>query len=476
MKKKLLSILTAYICSSSVMQAQCISPSPFGSASINGCTGLSVVISGATYKGEYNTLTINTPGVFSFNVTGGSLANFLTLTDDLNNPITFGTPPLQATITTTGVYRLHLTSPTCASEALSHTTSYQCVLPPCTGMPSPGSLSGTFFSICPNSSATFSVSGATIGGGITYQWQESTSATGPFTNVTSGMGGTTETYTTSTSLSTAMYYQMVTTCTASAMSSTTSIVTVSPVISSTCYCNTNLGGNACSEYISNVSITSTSFNNTSTCNNTGGSIYSQFNPSSSTTATLTQGSTYSISITTNTDDIESLWIDYNQNGIFEASEHSQICTSSIANTPTIYTLTIPVSALTGQTGMRIRSRLNGNPNGPTDACSTFGSGEAEDYLIYIDAPITTNIKNDRLSSNSLIIYPNPANESVNIYTDLFTSKTKILIYNSIGALVTETNLTEATTTINTGDFSNGIYIVKLISGDKTISQKLLINK
>jgi hypothetical protein len=77
-----------------------------------------------------------------------------------------------------------------------------------------------------------------------------------------------------------------------------------------------------------------------------------------------------------------LWIDYNQDGTFAASEWTQITTNAVTAT---VSFTVPVTALTGSTRMRIRSRGTGNTNGSGDACSNFGSGETEDYTITIVA-------------------------------------------------------------------------------------------
>jgi len=44
---------------------------------------------------------------------------------------------------------------------------------------------------------------------------------------------------------------------------------------------------------------------------------------------------------------------------------------------------IPITATLGTTVMRIRSRAAGNPNGSGDSCTSFASGEAEDYKITI---------------------------------------------------------------------------------------------
>ena len=42
--------------------------------------------------------------------------------------------------------------------------------------------------------------------------------------------------------------------------------------------------------------------------------------------------------------------------------------------------------------MRVRSRLSGNTNGATDACTAMGSGETEDYFIYINYPLSIALK------------------------------------------------------------------------------------
>ena len=254
----------------------------------------------------------------------------------------------------------------------------------CSGTPSAGTTPASF-SICPNNNVNINAAGSTSSVGITYQWQESTSVTGPFTNVTAGSGGNTIAYTTA-SLTANTYYQMVVTCTTSAMSATTGVTSVIMNPASQCYCITNLGGSGCSgDNITNVTVISTGFNNTSACNTTTVGTYTQFSPGAGTTATLTTGSNYSITINTTANNIESLWIDYNQNGIFEATEHSQICTTSTPSVATGYNLMIPVTAMSGQTGMRVRSRGTGNPNGSTDACTNFGSGETEDYMITLVA-------------------------------------------------------------------------------------------
>src|SRR5688572_20519684 len=87
----------------------------------------------------------------------------------------------------------------------------------------------------------------------------------------------------------------------------------------------------------------------------------------------------------------SVWIDFNQNGSFEATEWTQIATTSTAGTAVVVPITIPNTAVLGQTGMRIRSRASGNANAATDACTTFGSGETEDYIVTIAPACATAV-------------------------------------------------------------------------------------
>lgn len=150
--------------------------------------------------------------------------------------------------------------------------------------------------------------------------------------------------------------------------------------SSFTYCTP--GNSACNgPTITNV--TFNTINNTSTCSNTDGNAYSNYYATGSPTTSIIKGSSYNISINTAATGIVSVWIDYNNNGSFEASEWTQVYTSSTSGNTSI---TIPMAAIDGNTLMRVRSRNSGSANGSGDACTTFGSGETEDYMVNILSP------------------------------------------------------------------------------------------
>jgi hypothetical protein len=106
-------------------------------------------------------------------------------------------------------------------------------------------------------------------------------------------------------------------------------------------------------------------------------------PAATATATVIKNVPVNLSVTNNASSIVSVWIDYNDDGTFSASEWNQVVVSSVTNAASTVSITIPCTAVTGDVSMRIRSRSTGSPNGSGDACTTFFSGECQDYTITI---------------------------------------------------------------------------------------------
>lgn len=152
------------------------------------------------------------------------------------------------------------------------------------------------------------------------------------------------------------------------------------------YCTTGLHPDCSSDYISAVSIAGTTLSSSSVCNNTTDGYF--LFTGASNTATLTTGFSYTFSVTALNSSIISIWIDFNQDQSFDASEWTQVTTASNAGLASSVIIPIPSSALNGITRMRVRSRATSNPNGAGDACTGFGSGECEDYNITISGGTT----------------------------------------------------------------------------------------
>lgn len=143
------------------------------------------------------------------------------------------------------------------------------------------------------------------------------------------------------------------------------------------YC-TPSGALDCSSFndaITNVTINT--LNNTTSCGTGGYTIYT------TPTTSLTQGVTYPITVEVgDAADRVAVWIDFNNNNTFDASEYFALGTASTANVCS-GSIVIPAGATTGARRMRVREKWNAIPIS-TEACTLTGTwGEVEDYTVTI---------------------------------------------------------------------------------------------
>jgi PKD repeat protein len=143
-------------------------------------------------------------------------------------------------------------------------------------------------------------------------------------------------------------------------------------------CNYNITNGCGANRITNVTLGGTTLNNTSTCTNFGHSL---FPASGSSTAVVSTGSIYPISVTNTLSSVVSCFIDYNHDNLFTGPlEWTQISTSGTLGSNYI---SIPWDAMPGPTFMRIRSANEGTYNEDISSCTQFTTGETEDYIINI---------------------------------------------------------------------------------------------
>ena len=253
---------------------------------------------------------------------------------------------------------------------------------PCAGTPDAGTALASLATACPTTPVNLSLDSATVASGISYQWLSAASASGPWTALA---GANNATY--STTVASETYFACVLTCANSSASDTSTAVLVLSTPFYQCYCNTINSGGAGS-LMDDVAFGNggSSFwnNNTATTQPTASPYYSAFTSGPS----VIQGMDYTVGVTIQaplvyTGAIVSVWIDYDQSGSYEPTEWTQVGTNIAGNTTGTVNITVPMTALTGNTGMRVRSRGNFNQNGAGDACTNMGSGETEDYVINI---------------------------------------------------------------------------------------------
>ncbi|MDD2984160.1 MAG: GEVED domain-containing protein [Crocinitomicaceae bacterium] len=148
-----------------------------------------------------------------------------------------------------------------------------------------------------------------------------------------------------------------------------------PVTTYGCSNGATIGSVSTSSAITNIS------NLNSGCTSLTGPSYSDYSPTMQMSAA--RGTSFNISVgITNYSAGVKVWIDYNQNGTFEATELATQSASTVASAST-YTgvVGIPLTAMLGTTRMRVRAVESYTTFGP---CDSQYYGETEDYMINID--------------------------------------------------------------------------------------------
>lgn len=233
------------------------------------------------------------------------------------------------------------------------------------------------------------------------------------------------------------------------------------------YCSSSY--NAQDDWIDNVTLES--INNT-TGNNNGYADFTSGGP----TTDLMQGANYPISIDFGynsgpwaTNWRLKVWIDYNQDDVFDdatevAFDAGQISTATTNQTGTI---SIPLNASMMTTKMRVALRWGTTAVNP---CNTNGYGEVEDYCVNI---VAYNGFED-LSKNDLAkIYPNPSNGIYNVELFNYDSNVNYQILTTDGKVIESGKIQNKNFTIDLKERSNGIYLINISSNKINQTFKLL---
>ena len=151
------------------------------------------------------------------------------------------------------------------------------------------------------------------------------------------------------------------------------------------YCTSNLGGGSCDIYSVQLPGATTA-SAAGSCPGNASNNYSAYNSG----LTVQPGQNYAMSVTANiTGESISAWADWNQDGVFSSNEYTQLSSYTSAYSPATATVYVPSGAVRGSTRLRVRTRVYGSPNGSTDACTTYGSGETRDYTISVGCNLAT---------------------------------------------------------------------------------------
>ena len=168
----------------------------------------------------------------------------------------------------------------------------------------------------------------------------------------------------------------------------------------------------------------------------------------------------------NANDKVKVWIDYNQNGVFEDSEMTLL--NYVSTTSSTGNITIPSGALLGNTRMRIRLSRQTNANSVVACGNLSGQGRTQDYTINVTNP---NQATASVSKNSVSVYPNPFQDVLKI-SDVKGVKS-ISVSDASGRQV-KTMKTSAELILS--DLKTGMYIVTLHMEDGTVKTFKTIKK
>jgi len=257
-------------------------------------------------------------------------------------------------------------------------------LSPCAGTPTPGNtISSPSFVAAPSGNVNLSLQNATVGTGVTYQWQSATSQTGTYSNIT---GATSATYT--ATVSSVTWFRCIVTCSGNSGTSAPVQVTLTACIPTMTFGCTD------GDVIARV-ILNTLDNNSGTGCPSGTLGYSNYTTNPALTTTLLPSTSYNCIVYAGQYPANyAAWIDYNDNLIFETTERIGYTLSTVAGSGAVgvlgssasFPVTLACTPPAGQHLLRIREVYNQTSGITITPCGNnegLGFGEIEDYTITI---------------------------------------------------------------------------------------------
>ena len=223
-----------------------------------------------------------------------------------------------------------------------------------------------------------------------------------------------------------------------------------------------------------------------TVKNSDRTVYSDF---TSTNFMIGKDGNNSISLTTKysyfTEDAYwRVWIDYNQNDIYEANEiffqkvvSAPADGNGVTSVAQASNVSVPSSALNGATNMRVIVSRNSF----ADPCGTIAFGEVEDYTAVIGASSASMRGEEEFffsDTKMVSLAPNPATDRVVIGLDKLQGQAfELMISNQLGQILLRQSFAEEELirfAYDTSNLPTGIYFIWVkAEGKKSIPQKLI---
>jgi hypothetical protein len=137
------------------------------------------------------------------------------------------------------------------------------------------------------------------------------------------------------------------------------------------------------------------------------------------------------------------------------------------------TITIPVdlAIAPGSTRMRVGMSYVGifGAGAPPTSCGTYAYGEVEDYCVNLQ--LADGVE-DIANFANFHVYPNPANETVNLILPSNIQKFQLRILSNDGKCVNQ--ITTDSRSISVNDLAAGYYIFEVISESGIVRTKICV--
>lgn len=203
-------------------------------------------------------------------------------------------------------------------------------------------------------------------------------------------------------------------------------------------------------------------NNTSVCSGNG---YSDF---TSMSTLLAVGKTHVIEVeSSESSQVMSAWIDYNDNFVFESNE--LIIQNENFNTTGSMSFNIPANANVGEHILRARTNWMSNSDDP---CAVYDYGEIEDYKVILGLDNTNEVEKNPFELNVM------NKEGVlRVLGDHNNTLLEIGIYNSLGQLMlpkTKSELKSFEKEYSIDGYSSGIYYVQVVGKGVSTTKQFII--
>ncbi|SHE83713.1 M4 family metallopeptidase [Chryseobacterium sp. OV279] len=250
----------------------------------------------------------------------------------------------------------------------------------------------------------------------------------------------------------------------SVVSNTVNVTTQSGTAASYCSASSN---STADERISNVKFAD--INQVST----GTTGYEDF---TSVVGNVVKGNSYTVEVTpfwtsTKFGEGYAVYIDYNGDGDFTDSGELAWSKTASTTSPVSGSITIPATAITGNTRMRVIMKYNAVPS---SSCGTISYGQVEDYTLKITSvgSISSLIAESSRDNTAISVYPNPVKDVIKIKSQS-GSEFRYQLVDARGSVV-QSGETKSQS-INVEALLQGVYVLSLDNGKEKITQKIIKN-